>query len=155
MSVDEIKALQQRLTDAGCYKGAIGGAASGALDDAAKACPDQRPFLRIEIGMHTAPPIWDIGVDAACRTLATGSNDKTVRIWSLPDGKLERVVRWPIGEGDAGKVFATALSPNGRRLAIGGRDAPSINFGSTASRLSICRAALSGVWAHSTTPSIV
>ena len=72
MSADEIKALQQRLTDAGCYKGAIDGAASGALDDAIKACPDQQPFLRIEIGMHTAPPIWAIGVDAACRTLATG-----------------------------------------------------------------------------------
>ena len=54
MSADEIKALQQRLTDAGCYKGAIDGAASGALDDAIKACPDQRPFLRIETGMHTA-----------------------------------------------------------------------------------------------------
>ena len=123
MSADEIKALQQRLTDAGCYKGAIDGAGSGALDDAIKACPDQQPFLRIEIGMHTAPPIWAIGVDAACRTLATGSNDKTVRIWSLPDGKLERVVRWPIGVGDAGKVFATALSPDGRLLALGGRDA--------------------------------
>ena len=51
------------------------------------------------------------------------SNDKTVRIWSLPDGKLKRVVRWPIGDGDAGKVFATALSPDGRWLAVGGRDA--------------------------------
>ena len=123
MSADEIKALQQRLTDAGCYTGAIDGSASAALDDAIKACPDQRPFLRIEIGMHTAPPIHAIGVDAGCRTLATGSNDKTVRIWSLPDGKLQRVVRWPIGEDDGGKVFATALSPDGRWLAVGGRDA--------------------------------
>ena len=123
MSADEIKALQQRLTDAGCYKGAIDGAGSGALDDAIKACPDQQPFLRVEIGMHTAPPISAIGVDAACRTLATAAQDKTVRLWSLPGGKLQRVVRWPIGEGDAGKVFAMALSPDGRWLAIGGRDA--------------------------------
>ena len=65
MSADEIKALEQRLTDAGCYKGAIDGAASAALDGAIKACPDQRPFLRIETGMHTAP-IRRIGVDAAC-----------------------------------------------------------------------------------------
>ena len=63
--------------------------------------------------MHTAP-IQRIGVDAACSLLATASDDKTVRLWSLPDGKLKRVVRLPIGDGDAGKVQATALSPDGR-----------------------------------------
>ena len=119
MTADEIKSLEQRLTDAGCYKGAIDGAASAALDDAIKACPDQRPFLRIETGMHTAV-IKRIGVDAACRLLATASDDKTVRLWSLPDGKLKKVVRLAIGDGDAGKVFATALSPDGRLLAAGG-----------------------------------
>ena len=55
MSADEIKALEQRLTDAGCYQGAIDGKTSAVLADAIKACPDQRPFLRIETGMHTAP----------------------------------------------------------------------------------------------------
>jgi WD domain, G-beta repeat len=123
MSADGIKALQHRLTDAGCYKGAIDGRPSDALDAAIKACPDQRPFLRIEIGMHTAPPIWAIGADADCRLLATGANDKTVRLWSLPDGKLQRVVRIPIGDDDAGRVYATALSPDGRWLAAGGLDA--------------------------------
>jgi WD40 repeat protein len=149
MSTDEIKALEQRLTDAGCYKGAIDGSASGALDDAIKVCPDQRPFLRIETGMHTAP-IWRIGVDAACSLLATASDDKTVRLWSLPDGKLERVIRLPIGDGDAGKVWARALSADGRLLAAGGtglstrRELP-------ASRSSICRTARSDVQARSGT----
>jgi Caspase domain len=122
MSADELKTLEQRLTDAGCYKGAIDGKTSEALDAAIKACPDHRPFLRIETGMHTAP-IQRIGVDAACSLLATASNDKTVRLWSLPDGKPKRVVRLPIGEGDAGKIYATALSPDGRLLAAGGWDA--------------------------------
>ncbi len=122
MSADAIKALEQRLTDAGCYSGAIEGQPSTALDDAVKACPDQRPFLRIETGMHTAT-IWRIGVDAACSLLATASEDKTVRLWSLPDVRLERVIRLPIGDGQAGKLDATAVSPDGRWLAAGGWDA--------------------------------
>jgi hypothetical protein len=122
MSAEEIKALEGRLTDADCYKGAIDGTASPALEVAVKTCPDQRPFLRIETGMHTAA-INSISVNAACSLVATASNDKTVRLWSLPDGKLQRIVRLPIGEGNAGKVFATALSPDGRWLAAGGWDA--------------------------------
>lgn len=122
MSPDDVKALQRRLTDAGCYKGAVDGVASGATGAAINACPDQRPFLRIETGIHTAV-IRGIGVDAACRLLATASDDKTVRLWSLPDGKLQRIIRPPIGEGHGGKVYATALSPDGRRLAAGGWDA--------------------------------
>ena len=118
MSADEIKALQQRLTDAGCYKGAIDGAGSGALDDAIKACPDQQPFLRIETGVHTAI-IHRVGVDAACRLLATASDDKTARLWSLPNGALQRIVRLPIGDGNVGEVYATAMSPDGRQLAVG------------------------------------
>src|SRR5271168_4913879 len=81
----DIKALQERLMDDGCYQGAIDGRTSPALDAAIKACPSQDPVLRIETGMHVAA-IHAIGVDRACRIAATGSDDKTVRVWSLPDG---------------------------------------------------------------------
>ena len=121
MSAKEIKALERRLTSAGCYKGAIDGQTGGALDDAIRACPDQQPILRIETGTHTAPLTF-IGVDAACRLLATGSDDKTVRLWSLPDGKLQRILRLPIGNY-GGRVYATAFSPDGSWLAAGGWDA--------------------------------
>jgi hypothetical protein len=121
MSGEEITVLQQRLTDAGCYTGAIDGKASEALAAAKKACPDQEPVLRIETGMHVAT-IYRIGVDAQCRIAATGSYDKTVRMWSLPDGKLLRVLRPPINEGNGGKVYAVAMSPNGRFVAVGGWD---------------------------------
>jgi WD40 repeat protein len=69
--------------------------------------------------MHTAP-IIRIGVDAANRFLVTASHDKTVRIWELSSGRLLRIIRLPIGEGDEGKLFAVALSPDGNTIAAGG-----------------------------------
>ncbi len=127
MSGDEIKALQQRLAADGCYQGAIDGQASGALADAIKACPSQDPILRIETGMHVAP-ISGIGVDQSCRIAATASGDKTVRVWSLPDGRLLRTLRVPIGPGNGGKIYATAVSPDGRWIAAGGWDITQENF---------------------------
>lgn len=80
---------------------------------------DDAPILRIETGMHTAP-IHSIDTDAAGRFLVTGSHDKTVRVWSLEDGALLRVLRPPIGEGNEGKVYAVAISPDGEVAAAGG-----------------------------------
>jgi Caspase domain len=122
MSVDEIKALQQRLADGGCYQDAIDGKASAALEAAVKACPSQDPVLRIETGMHVAP-VKRIGVDKACRIAVTGSYDKTVRIWSLPDARLLHTFRVPIGPGDGGKIYAVGASPDGRWAVAGGWDA--------------------------------
>jgi len=101
----------------------IGGALFGpAAAQSTGAGPDPTPVLRIETGMHSAA-IWRIGVDARCQLLASSSNDKTVRLWSMPDGKLLRTQRLPIGPGDAGKVYAVAVSPDGRWVAGGGWDA--------------------------------
>ena len=119
---EETLTLQQRLTDAGCYHGAIDGAPSEPLDAAVKACPDQRPVLRIETGMHTLT-IAGIGVDAACDLAVTGSEDKTARVWSLPDGRLRRTIRPPINDRSGGEIYAVAMSRDGRTAAISGRDA--------------------------------
>jgi WD40 repeat protein len=54
--------------------------------------------------------------------MATGSDDKTVRVWSLPEGRLLRTLRVPIGPGDGGKIYATTVSPDGRWVVAGGYD---------------------------------
>jgi WD40 repeat protein len=119
---EEVFALQQRLRDAGCYTAAINGIVGPELATAVKACPSQDPILRSETGMHIAN-INRIAVDAQCSLAATGSDDKTVRLWSLPTGQLLRTQRLPIGDGNLGKVYAVAVSPDGKRVAAGGWDA--------------------------------
>ena len=81
--------------------------------------PSREPMLRIEIGMHTAP-ILQIGVDAANRYLVTASLDKTARVWELASGKLLRVLRPPIGDGNEGKLGPIAISPDGRTVVVSG-----------------------------------
>jgi WD40 repeat protein len=86
------------------------GAASGLYD---------RPILVVDPGMHTAP-ITGASADAAGRWVVTGSDDKTVRVWSLADGALLRTIRLPAGPGNIGKVSAVAMSPDGTLIAVGG-----------------------------------
>ena len=78
-----------------------------------------RPVLVVDPGTHTAP-IKGASADHDGRWAVTGSGDKTVRIWSLADGKLERTIRLPAGPGNIGKVYAVAMSPDGALIAAGG-----------------------------------
>ncbi len=86
--------------------------------------PEVEVLLRIDPGMHTAP-IRRIGVNAAGALMVTGSEDKTARLWALPQNgsggpALLRTLRVPIGEGAEGKVYAVALSPDGQWVAAAG-----------------------------------
>lgn len=84
----------------------------------ANALPSE-PILRLETGMHTAQ-IRRLAVEPDGRAMVTASDDKTLRLWSLDDGRLVRSLRVPIGAGDEGRLYATALSPDGRWVAGGG-----------------------------------
>ena len=50
----------------------------------------------------------------------TGSDDRTVRIWSVADGKLLRTIWIPVGPENVGAVYAVAISPDGSTIAAGG-----------------------------------
>jgi WD40 repeat protein len=86
---------------------------------AAMAQLSEQPTLVVDPGMHTAP-IKAVAVDAAGRLAVTGSDDKTVRVWSLTDGKLLQTIRMPSGVDNVGKIAAVAISPDRDLIAAGG-----------------------------------
>jgi len=81
--------------------------------------PPQAPILRVEAAAHTAP-VSRLSTDAAGRILASVSDDKTLRLWALPDGTPLGVLRPPIGDGHEGELYAVALSPDGTRAFAAG-----------------------------------
>jgi len=81
--------------------------------------PPTQPILRVETGMHTSL-IRRILVDAPRNRLVTASDDKTIRVWQLPEQRLVSTLRVPIDRGHEGQVFGIALSPDGKTLAAGG-----------------------------------
>ncbi len=77
------------------------------------------PILRLNTEGHFSS-IRRIDVDAKARYLVSGSDDKTVKVWRLKDGTLERTLRPPQGAGNLGKIFAVAISPDGTEVAASG-----------------------------------
>jgi hypothetical protein len=88
-----------------------------------------QPVLIVDPGMDTGP-IKDASVDAAGRIAVTGGVDKTLRVWSLTDGKLLQTIRVPAGPENIGNIYAVlcipmAISslPASRRLNLSVRSA--------------------------------
>lgn len=85
------------------------------------------PLLRLDPEMHTGW-IKRISVDSDCGSLVTaGRDDKTTRMWQLSQNisdqpTIVQKFRHPIGPGNDGKIYAVAISPNGKTVAIGGWD---------------------------------
>jgi WD40 repeat protein len=59
-------------------------------------------------------------VDASGHYAVTAAEDKTARIWDLSTGRLLRTLRPPSGPGNEGKLFAAAMTPDGKVVAAGG-----------------------------------
>ena len=78
-----------------------------------------KPILMIDSGGHMGT-IQEIFFSPDGKLLYSVSHDKTVRVWDVASGEIVRVLRGQIGAGREGKLFAGALSLDGRTLAVGG-----------------------------------
>jgi len=74
--------------------------------------------LQLDTGGHT-DVIWDI-ITTDSGEIISASADKTIRVWDTKTGKEKRKILGQIGVGFEGEIFAIALSPDKRYLAVGG-----------------------------------
>ncbi len=84
--------------------------------------PPGSPFLAIDPGLHTGL-VRAVDASADGSLIATASEDKTTRLWSVSEKRLLKTFRLPQSAGEGGRAYAVALSPDGRMLAAGGLDA--------------------------------
>ena len=75
--------------------------------------------LDLDTGGHRAF-VKDIAFTADGQYLVSASDDKTIRIWDWQSGVTLRTLRGFIGPGNDGKIFAVAVSPDGKTIAAGG-----------------------------------
>ncbi|MGA7325352.1 MAG: hypothetical protein WBX25_12905 [Rhodomicrobium sp.] len=80
---------------------------------------DERPILQLDTGGHMAP-IKGLAFTPDGTQMVSASDDKVIRVWDLASGKTVRTIRGESGGGNEGKIFAMALSADGKWLAVGG-----------------------------------
>jgi WD40 repeat protein len=83
--------------------------------------PEKRelPILQLDTGGHMGL-IKGLAFTPDGKQIVTAGDDKVIRVWDWQAGKTARTIRGQVGAGDEGKVYAMALSPDGRWLAAGG-----------------------------------
>jgi WD40 repeat protein/energy-coupling factor transporter ATP-binding protein EcfA2 len=68
-------------------------------------------------GLHHDSGVWSVSFSPDGRMLATGSADKTIRLWDVPTGKEKAVLA-----GHSFIVSSVSFSPDGQTLASGSWD---------------------------------
>ena len=77
------------------------------------------PLLMLDTGGHMAL-IEGLAFTADGKQLVSSGVDKSIRVWDWQAGRTIRTFRGQVGPGNQGKIYAMALSSDGRWLAAGG-----------------------------------
>lgn len=80
----------------------------------------EAPILSLDTGGHMSL-IRTVLFTHDGKRLISSADDKVIRIWNLETSQTERTLRGQVGDGNRGKIYALALSPDGKLLAAGGR----------------------------------
>jgi WD40 repeat protein len=91
----------------------------GARPGALAAGVEKLPQLVLDTGGHTSN-VRGLAFTPGGGQLVSASQDKTVRVWDVDTGKTVRIIRGETAPGSWGTIYAMALSPDGRWLAVGG-----------------------------------
>jgi len=81
--------------------------------------PSEQPYLRLNLSGHSAP-ISQLEITPDRSRIVTASVDKTVKVWNSSSLRLEKTIRLPIAESFEGALYALAISPDGKTLAVSG-----------------------------------
>ncbi len=76
--------------------------------------------IGVDAGTHIGK-IWRADVHENTGVVATTSDDKTVRLWSLDDGDMLASFRFPTTGARHGKLYAIDIHPGGKLIAVSGR----------------------------------
>jgi WD40 repeat protein len=85
-----------------------------AVDYSAKVYDIAKRLELFELKGHKGA-VWAVAISPCGETIATGSWDGTVKLWSAATGRERATFKWPIG-----RVYSLAFAPDGLRLAAGG-----------------------------------
>jgi WD40 repeat protein len=90
------------------------------LSRATAVAAQEPPRLMLDTGGHMGP-VTDVAFTPDGRLLVSAGHDKVIRVWDWQAGRTVRALRGEIGPGDEGRIFAMAVSPDGRRVAAAGQ----------------------------------
>lgn len=75
--------------------------------------------LMLDTGGHTAL-VKGLAWSPDAKLIFSSAEDKVIRVWDVETGKTVRTIRGEVGTGPEGKLYAMAVSPDGKLLASGG-----------------------------------